>query len=294
MSRVMEEVLLQKTILVTGSGGQLGLEIQKLAPAFPGCRFLFTRSELPIEKFTVVKDYFEQQQIDVCINCAAYTAVDRAESETEFAFLVNADAVGNLAKICSQHQATFIHISTDYVFDGSSETPYSEEHSISPMNVYGSSKLKGEDLALNYNPSSVIIRTSWLYSSYRQNFVKTMIRLMAQRPSVNVVNDQFGCPTYAADLAQVIMMIIGRSGFPGGIVNYSNAGITTWYEFAVAIKEYIHSSCMVIPVPGSEYPTPAKRPKYSVLDTSKIRRLLDLEIPYWKDSLHNCLNLISK
>ncbi len=287
------ENLLQKTILVTGAGGQLGMELQRLAPSFPGCQFLFTRSDLPIENFNAVKNYFEQQQIDVCINCAAYTAVDRAESEKGLAFLVNAEAVGNLAKICSQHKSTFIHISTDYVFDGSSETPYSEEHSISPVNVYGASKLKGEDLALNYNQSSVIIRTSWLYSSFRQNFVKTMLKIMAERPNINVVNDQFGCPTYAADLALVIMMIIGNERFPGGIVNYANAGVTTWYEFALAIKEYTKSGCVIHPVPSSQYPTPAKRPKYSVLDTSKIRRLLDLQIPYWKNSLHTCLGLLT-
>ena len=288
----MVESIAQKTILITGSRGQLGKELQRLDYLLPGCQFLFTSSDLPIENFQAVKDYFEQRQIDVCINCAAYTAVDKAESEKELAFLVNADSVGNLAKICSQHQSTFIHISTDYVFDGTSETPYTEEHSISPVNIYGASKLKGEDLALNNNASTVIIRTSWLYSSYGHNFVKTMLRLMTERPVLNVVNDQFGCPTYAADLAQVIINIIGKAGFPGGIVNYANDGITTWYDFAVAIKEYSKSSCVLQAVPSSQFPTPAKRPKYSVLDTSKIRGLLDLEIPYWKDSLHSCLNLL--
>ena len=290
--KMMEESYVQKTILVTGAGGQLGMELQSLAPSYLHYQFLFARSDLPIENFELVKNYFEQQQIDVCINCAAYTAVDKAESEEELAYLVNAAAVGNLAKICGQHKATFIHISTDYVYDGTAQTPYSEEHGISPINVYGSSKLKGEDLALNYNSASIIIRTSWLYSSFRHNFVKTMVKLLTERPEVNVVADQFGCPTYAGDLALVIMKIIDYGEFPGGIFNYANAGVTSWYEFALAIKEYIKASGIVHPVPSSEYPTAAKRPNYSVLDTTKLKNLLGLDIPLWKTSLQTCLKLL--
>jgi dTDP-4-dehydrorhamnose reductase len=282
----------QKTILVTGAGGQLGKELQKIAPSFPGYHFLFTRSDLPIEDPEVVRNYFEEQQIDVCINCAAYTAVDKAESEPELACMVNAEGVSNLARICAQHKAVFIHISTDYVFDGSSDTPYTEQHSISPVNIYGASKLKGEDLALHIYPASIIIRTSWLYSSFGFNFVKTMIRLMSERQSLNVVDDQFGCPTYAADLAEVIMKIIAKPEFPGGIVNYANEGVTNWYQFALEIKERAGKSCSINPVPSTKYPTAAKRPGYSVLDTTKIRGLLDLNIPNWKESLHKCLAVI--
>ena len=288
----MGENNLQKTILVTGGGGQLGQELQQLSASYPGCHFLFTRSELPIENYESVRTYFEERQVDVCINCAAYTAVDKAETEIDLAFMVNADAVGNLAKICNQHKTTFIHISTDYVFDGTSEIPYTEHHSISPVNKYGASKLKGEDLALNAYPSSIIIRTSWLYSAFGHNFVKTMVRLMNERQVLNVVDDQFGCPTYAADLAMVIMTIIEQPHFPGGIVNYSNDGVTNWYEFALEIKEFVHTSCLINPVPSSQYPTPARRPKYSVLDTSRIRQLLPVGIPFWKDSLHKCLALL--
>lgn len=282
----------QKYILVTGAGGQLGMELQQLAPLFPEYSFLFTRSDLPIENSRVVKHFFELQQIDVCINCAAYTAVDKAEVERDIAFMVNAEAVGNLAEICKQHRSMFIHISTDYVFDGSSKDAYREDHGISPLNVYGESKLKGEELALNHNPDAVIIRTSWLYSSFRHNFVKTMIRIMSERAVVNVVDDQYGCPTYAGDLAKVIVEIIEHQGLTGGIINYSNAGVASWYEFAIAIKEYTKSACTVNPVPSLQFPTPAKRPKYSVLDTTRIKELLGIEIPHWKDSLKECMKLL--
>ena len=287
----MEDIL-QKTILVTGAGGQLGKELRHLASSYPDCEFLFKERELPIDNYEIVKKFFEQQQVDVCINCAAYTAVDKAESEKETAFLVNAEAVGNLAMICKQHQAQFIHISTDYVFDGTVKEPLSEDNSISPVNVYGASKLKGEELALKQDPSSIIIRTSWVYSSFGNNFLKTMLRLLSERPEISVVNDQYGCPTFAGDLAEVIMKIISSNEFPGGIINYSNEGITTWYEFALTIKAYVNSPCNIIPISTSEYPTPANRPAFSVLDTSKIKSILHLEIPNWKISLQKCLTSI--
>ena len=284
---------IQKTILVTGSGGQLGMELQKIAPHFTGFRFLFTqRDTLPIENFNLVKSYFEDQQIDTCINCAAYTAVDKAESEKDLAFVINGDAVGYLAKLCKAHQAQFIHISTDYVFDGTSDIAYSEDDSIAPVNAYGASKLKGEELAFNNNPSSIILRTSWLYSSFGNNFVKTMLRLMKERTNINVVSDQFGCPTYAHDLANVIMKIVCTDINTQGLFNYSNSGVTTWYEFAMAIKAFTNSKCEIRPIETIEYPTPAKRPKFSVLDTSKITAHLHLQIPNWKDSLNNCLELL--
>jgi dTDP-4-dehydrorhamnose reductase len=281
------------TILVTGANGQLAREINVIAPHHAGYHFLFaTKDELPIEKKEKIEFFFEKYRIDYCINCAAYTAVDKAELEKEKAFLINADAVEGLAEICKFHKVKLIHISTDYVYDGSDRHPLKETDAVSPVNVYGSSKLQGEELAIKQNPSTLIIRTSWVYSSYGNNFVKTMLRLLKERNEINVVADQYGCPTYAADLANVIMSSIGKmkkGNDLSGIVNYSNEGITTWYEFAEEIKSLSNSNCKINPIPTSSYQTAAKRPLYSVLDTSKIKGMLDLEIPFWKDSLKKCM-----
>jgi dTDP-4-dehydrorhamnose reductase len=285
------------TILVTGAGGQLGMELWKLSGRYPSCKFLFKRKEeLPLDDFKAVKNFFEKQQVHHCINCAAYTAVDKAESEKEKAFLINGDAAGNLATLCKAHQARLIHISTDYVFDGKASRPYTEEDRIAPINAYGASKLRGEDLILNHAPSSIIIRTSWLYSSFGNNFVKTMVRLLKERSSINVVDDQHGSPTYAADLANAIMTIIEKNETEhpySGIFNYCNMGETTWYKFAKAIRKYIKSKCEIEPIPTSAYPTPAKRPQYSVLDTTRIRESFGISIPEWKESLHTCLSFIT-
>ncbi|HEV8079082.1 MAG TPA: dTDP-4-dehydrorhamnose reductase [Chitinophagaceae bacterium] len=287
----------EKTILVTGSGGQLGMELSNLSKQYPNYKFLFTSKEdLPIDDFKLIKKYFEQQQIDYCINCAGYTAVDKAESEKEKAFDINADAVGNLSAMCKAHQAQLIHISSDYVFDGTSAIPYKEDDRVSPINVYGSSKLKGEELVLNNNSSAIIIRTSWVYSSFGNNFVKTMLRLLKEKETINVVSDQYGCPTYAADLAAAIMTIVDKEegGNPTtGIFNFCNEGTTTWYDFAKAIKKFAKSSCTINPIPSSEYPMPAKRPQYSVLDTTKIKDTFDITIPKWKESLHKCLEILN-
>lgn len=296
MDNYGENIVSKETILVTGSNGQLGKELQQLSLHYSQYQFQFTTKEdLPIENFEAVKKYFELQQVDYCINCAAYTAVDKAEIESDKAYLINADAVANLAKLCNQHKTYLIHISTDYVFNGSSSRPYKEDDAIDPINIYGASKLKGEELAFNANPSTLIIRSSWVYSSYGNNFVKTIIRLMNEKESINVVNDQYGCPAYAADLAEVIMKMIYRSeDMPvSGIVNYCNEGVISWYQFALAIKEIIKSNCIVNQVSSSEYITPAKRPHYSVLDTTKIRNLLGIDIPYWKHSLQKCLLLLA-
>ena len=288
----------KKVILVTGANGQLGKEMQVIAAANPFYDFLFvSKEELPIDDIYAVKHFFNTREIDVCINCAAYTAVDKAETETEKALQINAVAVGNLAAICKTHQALFVHFSTDYVFDGTATEPYSEEHPVNPVNAYGASKLKGEELAMEHNSDSVIIRTSWVYASDGNNFVKTMLRLMKERDSINVVNDQWGCPTYAADLASAVMKIVDQNGkgqVHAGIFNYSNKGIISWYQFALAIKELTNSSCIINPVPSSQYPTPAKRPHYSVLDTRKIQQTFQLHIPEWKDSLKKCLSLLTQ
>ena len=288
---------LKKTILVTGANGQLGREFQELSANYPSYHFLFlSREELPIDDARAIHNLFEKQQIHYCINCAAYTAVDKAESEKEKAFLINADAVGLLASECRKHNAKFIHISTDYVYDGSQRKPLKEDNAVAPLNVYGLSKLKGTQRALEENPEALIIRTSWVYSFYGHNFVKTMLRLLNEKESIKVINDQQGCPTYAADLAKVIMNFVEgteKNEKYSGIVNYCNAGVTTWFDFAIAIREYINSSCEVIPVSTSEYPTPAKRPQYSVLETSKIKAMLHIDIPSWKDSLYKCLDKLT-
>lgn len=283
-----------KTILVTGANGQLGREMQVIAADYPDYNFVFvTKEELPIDDAEAVKKYFHLHAIDVCVNCAAYTAVDKAETESEKAFAINGDAVGNLAALCKEKNALFIHISTDYVFDGTATTPYKEDHQVNPIGTYGASKLKGEELAMQNNPASIIIRTSWVYSSFGNNFVKTMLRLMKERESINVVEDQQGCPTYAADLAAAIMQIISGENITPGIYNFSNHGIINWYQFAVAIKELTASNCIANPIPSSQYPTPAKRPAYSVMDTTKIRQTFNVVIPEWKESLKKCLELLT-
>jgi dTDP-4-dehydrorhamnose reductase len=287
-----------QTILITGANGQVGSEFRVVAKAYPQYHFLFvTKDELSIDNAAAVKEYFDKHSIQYCVNCAAYTAVDKAETEKEKAFLINAEAVGNLAAVCKTKGAKFIHISTDYVFDGTNTAPYLESDPVKPLGVYGASKLKGEQLALENDPDTIIIRTSWVYSSFGNNFVKTMLRLMKERESIGVVNDQQGCPTYAADLANAIMQIV--INYPLSIIhstnrifNYSNSGVINWHQFAVAIKELTNSKCIVNSIPSSQYPTPAKRPQYSVLDTTKIRKTFAITIPAWKDSLINCLGLL--
>ena len=283
------------TILVTGANGQLAREINAIADHYTDYHFLFaSRDDLPIENKEKVELFFEKHRIDYCINCAAYTAVDKAEleSEKEKVFLINAYAVEGLAEICKFHKAKLIHISTDYVYDGSNKLPLKETDAVGPVNVYGSSKLQGEELATQQNPATLIIRTSWVYSSFGNNFVKTMLRLFRERDEITVVADQYGCPTYAADLAKVIMSLIEKmkgGNDLSGIVNYCNEGITTWYEFAEEIKSLSNSNCKISPIPTSSYKTAAKRPLYSVLDTTKIKRTLGLQIPFWKDSLKKCM-----
>lgn len=285
------------TILVTGANGQLAGEIRMLSAEAPSYHFLFTtREELPIENEEIVERFFERHRIDYCINCAAYTAVDKAETESDKAFLINGDAVGTLARICAFHKAKLIHISTDYVYDGSRNEPLQEDDPTGPVNIYGESKLKGEQLALKNNAGSLIIRTSWVYSSLGNNFVKTMLRLFREKKEIHVVSDQYGSPTYAADLARLCMLFIeemSRGNDFSGIVNYSNAGVTTWYGFAEEIRKQSGSSCIIHPVPSSAYKTAAQRPAFSVLDTRKVEQMLSLTIPSWQESLKKCMARLS-
>jgi|SRR5579859_1705781 len=282
------------TIVVTGANGQVGRELREASAGYPQFDFQFlTREDLPLQDSAMVHSIIEAIRPAYCINCAAYTAVDKAETEKDLAFLVNGTAVGSLALACSQIKARLIHISTDYVFDGRSATPLKEDDTTGPINVYGASKLHGEQLATAQNPDTIILRTSWVYSAFGNNFVKTMLRLMRERENINVVDDQIGSPTYAADLASTILQIIAGPRFVPGIYNYSNEGQISWYDFAIAIKKLTGSPCQVHPIPSVQFPTPAQRPHYSLLDKSLIKSTYGIQVPAWKDSLITCLQRLA-
>jgi dTDP-4-dehydrorhamnose reductase len=276
--------------LVTGANGQLGNEIKDLSSSYPQFNFVFFgREEFPVNNEQIAGKIFSQYKPSYLLNCAAYTAVDKAETEKEKAKEINGDAVGTLALLSKKFGVKFIHISTDYVFNGEARQPLKEEATVDPVNYYGESKLLGEQLAFQNHPDSVIIRTSWVYSSYGNNFVKTMMRLMGEKESIGVVNDQTGSPTYAADLAEGLLKIINGDKWVPGIYNYSNDGIITWFEFATAIRDLTGSSCAVKPISTEQFPTPAKRPAYSVLDKTKITETYGVKIKDWKESLQVCL-----
>ncbi len=278
----------KQKILVTGANGQLGMELKDAAKAFPQYQFLFvTREEFPLDDFEKMKTYFSEHLPQYVINCAAYTAVDKAETEKESAFKINGEAVKVLAELCNEHFSSLIHISTDYVFNGMAHEPYQTDHPTDPVNTYGASKLEGEKNAMLTD--AIVIRTSWVYSYYGKNFVKTMMKLMSERPSLNVVGDQKGCPTYAADLAKAILHIIASGTWQGGFYHYSNTGDITWYDFAIAIKELTGSNCEVNAITTAQYPTPAKRPAYSVMDTKKIQQVFNVTLMPWKESLAECI-----
>ncbi len=280
-------------VLVTGSNGQLGKELQFLAESYPEFHFVFsTREDLKLHHYDLVENFFLATKPQYCINCAAYTAVDKAESESDMAMFVNGESVGNLAAVCKKNQTKLIHISTDYVFNGESEIPYKEDDSTDPINIYGVSKLLGEQFCMKEDPDAIIIRTSWVYSSFGHNFVKTMMRLMNERNELNVVSDQVGSPTYAADLAKAILDIISSGKWEGGIYHYSNGGKISWYEFAAEIKNLTGSKSIIHPILTDEYPTPAKRPKFSLLNKEKIKTVFAIHVPEWKDSLKKCIELL--
>ncbi|MDL2256994.1 dTDP-4-dehydrorhamnose reductase [Bacteroidales bacterium OttesenSCG-928-I14] len=283
-------------VLITGANGQLGSDLQKISNLYPRFRFIPTDIEtLDLTNQEQINSFIVENKIDYIVNCAAYTAVDRAEDDKETCFLVNTTAVSNLAK-AAYGKARIIHISTDYVFSGSGNQPLKETDETNPQSVYGESKLEGEIALQKICPDSIIIRTSWLYSTFGNNFVKTMIRLGKEKEVISVVNDQYGTPTYAADLAKVIMDILEyseTSSFMPGIYHYSNEGCTTWQEFASKIMSLNKLNCKVEPIPTSEYPTKAKRPMYSVMDKTKIKNTFGLTIPQWEESLEKCTLLFS-
>ncbi|MFV0141945.1 MULTISPECIES: dTDP-4-dehydrorhamnose reductase [Empedobacter] len=275
-----------KRILVTGANGQLGQSILEQSKNYKEIEcFFVTRNELDITNEELINHYFENKSFDFVVNCAAYTAVDKAEDDQENAYLVNAKATEFLAKITNQKGIPFIHVSTDYVFDGTEAQPRLETDQTNPIGVYGQTKLDGENLALENNPKTIILRTAWVYSRFGNNFVKTMLRLFNDKDSISVVADQIGSPTNAIDLADAILTIISKDDLTYGIFNYSNEGECSWFGFAQKIKEFSNSTIEINPVPTSAYPTKAKRPAYSLLDKSKIKEVYQFNIPTWEDSL---------
>jgi dTDP-4-dehydrorhamnose reductase len=283
-------------ILITGANGQLGSEIKELAKNYSHYDFLYTDvDDLDITDAAEVNKYFEFHCPDTVINCAAYTAVDKAETEKEAAFLINSVAPGILSRAAADSGAFMVHISTDYVFDGRNFKPYHETDHVSPVSVYGKSKLAGETAVQEAGGKAVIIRTSWLYSAFGNNFVKTMIKYGSERDSLNVVFDQIGTPTYARDLAKAILDILPLAMTTEDIVvyHYSNEGVASWYDFAKAIHKFANITCEVNPITTKDYPLPAERPFYSVLDKAKIKKKFAIEIPYWRDSVKDCVQRIT-
>lgn len=282
-----------KTVLVTGAHGQLGMELNFLSSLLETHSFTFvSHQDLDIADEVAVKQFFEKQKFDVLVNTAAYTAVDKAETEREKAFEINAVAPGMLAKVCKENNCRFVHFSTDFVFDGTISRPLLETDTTNPLGVYGSTKLEGEKLVMANNPDALIIRTSWVYSSFGNNFVKTILRLCKERESLNIIYDQVGTPTYARDLAAAVISIIKADEWHSGIYNYSNEGVASWYDFAIAIRNAAGLETAINPIETSQYPTPAQRPKYSVLNKAQFKQTFKLAIPYWKDSLVDCIQLL--
>jgi dTDP-4-dehydrorhamnose reductase len=291
---------MNKSILVTGSNGQLGSSVKTLVSEYPEAQFNFVnRGELDLSRPETIQTFFSNNQYDVIINCTAYTAVDKAESEPELANQINHLAVKQLAEIAKQQDITLIHISTDYVFDGQNHKPYIESDTVNPQSVYGETKLKGEQAFLEVNPTGCIIRTSWVYSEYGNNFVKTMQRLGKERDALGVIFDQIGSPTYAGDLAKAILMIVKSDRVKqlqkeNKVFHFSNEGLCSWYDFAKTIFEISKIQCDVTPIETKDYPTPATRPHYSLLNKVKIKQTFALSIPYWKDSLKTCIKRLQE
>jgi len=285
-------------ILVTGCNGQLGKTFKELAKYEKNMEFVFvSREDFDLSDLDSIEKYFSKIEVDVIINCAAYTNVDSAESEAVLADKINHLAVRKMAEICKEKNIFILHVSTDYVFGGTNCVPYAETDIAGPINIYGKTKLIGEKALQEINPKGMIIRTSWVYSEFGNNFVKSMLMLSKKRDTLNVIYDQIGAPTYAKDLAGSIINIVKAQGvletdIRSNIYHYSNSGVSSWYDFAKAIFEYSKQSCNVEPIESSEYTVIAKRPQYSLLNSKKIKRIFGVELPYWRESLKVCLNKI--
>lgn len=282
-----------KQVLITGSNGQLGSEIRVASPLFPQFRFFFTDvQELDICDKDAVSAFVTENKIEAIVNCAAYTAVDKAEDDSETCYKINRDAVEILAEVAREFKLQIIHVSTDYVFDGKSYLPYSEEMTVHPSTVYGKSKLDGETVLTEICPDAVIVRTSWLYSSFGNNFVKTMLRLGREKENLTVIFDQIGTPTYAADLAEAILSILASGNPQPGIYHYSNEGVCSWYDFTRSIHRFAGITCNLTPIESKEYPVRTPRPHFSVLNKAKIKQTFGIAIPHWEDSLEKCIRLL--
>ncbi|MBN2597980.1 MAG: dTDP-4-dehydrorhamnose reductase [Marinifilaceae bacterium] len=285
-------------ILVCGANGQLGSEINELSSSFSNLEFVFSDlPELDICNREMLARFVRENQIKGIINCAAYTAVDKAEEDSKTAELVNASAVANLVAVAEAQNLKLIHISTDYVFDGTAHFPYSEDCEVSPIGVYGATKRKGEEFVINSSSESIVIRTSWLYSSFGNNFVKTMMRLGQERDELGVIYDQVGTPTYARDLANLCLEIFSKEekmDQQGKVYHFSNEGVASWFDFAKAIMEMGKVDCIVKPIETKDYPTPAQRPHYSVMNKAKIKADFGIEVPYWRDSLKECIQRLKE
>lgn len=279
-------------ILVTGANGQLGQELRaKLEAEHPGITTYVDIEELDITDRVAVDQFIRRNDFTHIINCAAYTAVDRAEEEKLACAAVNIDGICNLARVAAELGIRILHISTDYVFDGTAYRPYKESDKVNPTSHYGSTKRKGETSLIGLAPDAIIVRTGWLYSPYGNNFVKTILRLSAERQALNVVADQIGTPTYAADLAEAICSIVFAPKWRPGIINFSNEGVASWYDFAVAIQRIAHiTDCPIKPIASEDYPTPTARPHFSVLDKAKYRATYSAVIPHWEEALARCMS----
>lgn len=284
---------MKTTVLVTGANGQLGSCIKTISQRYPLLHFIFVdRNRLDITDAINVSEFFNNTKIDWCINCAAYTAVDRAEVEQQVAYNVNVSGAKNLAKACQQHDAKLIHISTDFVFDGKKNTAYTEDDVTGPLNIYGKTKLEGELEISSIFEEYFILRTSWLYSEFGHNFLATMLKLAKVNRELKIVDNQIGTPTYAGDLARFIVALILTNSDKYGLYNYSNEGVASWYDFAKAIFEISKVNITVMPIPSSDFPTPAKRPTFSVLDNAKIKEVFDDRPSYWRDGLEVALSIV--
>ena len=286
-----------KTIIVTGANGQLGNSVRQWAEKYPQYIFVYTDIDtLDICDATAVKSFVKEKGADYIINCAAYTAVDKAEDDETLCARINQEAVQNLGEAAQEVGAKVIHVSTDYVFDGTNHVPYVETDATCPASVYGRTKLAGEQVLLKVCPeSSVIIRTAWLYSEFGNNFVKTMLRLGSEREQLSVVFDQVGSPTYAGDLAAAILTVLEQAekgGFVPGVYHFSNEGVCSWYDFAMKIMELGGKTCQVAPIESKEYPAKANRPHYSVLNKAKIKATYQVVVPHWETSLRKCIEAI--
>ncbi len=282
-----------QTILITGSNGQLGSEMQQAAKRFPNFNYIFTDvAELDICDKATLNDFVVENEVNFIVNCAAYTAVDKAEDDVDLCYKINCEAVKNIGEVAKANNVKAVHVSTDYVFDGTNHVPYTEDMPVCPSSVYGKSKLEGEQVLMESCEEAVIIRTSWLYSSFGNNFVKTMMKLGTERDNLNVIFDQVGTPTYAADLAETILNVINHESFVPGIYHFSDEGVCSWYDFTKTIHRIANITCNVQPIETKDYPVRTPRPHYSVLNKAKIKSTYGISIPHWEESLTKCINLI--